>query len=232
MKMTLKTISITVAMFLGVMSNSVAQSFEPTTSWPYIYPDFIQGQLIMTSGKTLTGLYNICLEGSTLHFIEGEMVKEASTLDIISVQIGNDIYVNAGGKIIKTVGKAEKGVVAVENIIDMAKLNETGGAYGSSSSTNATMSLSSLEGIGGRANMNHMELKNAKESGRVLPIITKYYLVFNGKSVPANKKDIDALEGIDKDALKSYYKSNKIKWRDPASLCSLIDFIAKQQSTL
>lgn len=227
MKKALKTISITAGILLATIFNSAAQSFEPTTTWPYIYPDFTQGKLVMTTGKTLTGQYNICLDGSTLHFIEGEMVKQASTLDIASVQIGTEIYVNAGGKMMKTVGKAEKGVVAVESIIDMAKLNETGGAYGSSSSSNATTALSSLEGIGGRANMNHMELKNAKESGKVLPLITKYYLVFNGKTVPATKKDIDELEGVDKDALKNYYKSNKIKWRDPASLCSLIDYLVK-----
>lgn len=204
-----------------------AQSFEPTSTWPYVYEDFTSGKLMMTSGKTVDGNYNICLENNTVHFIEGELVKQAASMDVVSVQIGSDVYVNTNGKMLKVVAKSEKGLVVEENSIDMVKLNETGGAYGSSSSSNATTALSSLEGIGGtRTNMNHMELKNAKNDGKILPLIKKYYLVFGGKTVFASKKDVEGLDGVDKDALKGFLKKNKIKWRNPESLLTLVDFIA------
>ena len=221
---------LTIVTVIAVMFNCLemtAQSFEPTTIWPYAYENFTPGKLMMTSGKTVDGIYNISLDNCTVHFIDGEIVKQAASLDVSSVQIGSDVYVNTNGKMLKVVAKSDKGLVVEENTIDVVKLNETGGAYGASSSSNATTALSSLEGIGGtRTNMNHMELKNANNDGKILPLIKKYYLVFGGKTVFANKKDVENLDGVDKDALKGFIKKNKIKWRNPDSLLTLVDFLA------
>ncbi len=223
-----KAIAVLAACLTGF--GATAQDFEPTSTWPYIYEDFADGKLMMNTGKVVEGKYNICLSNSSVHFIEGDLVKQASAVEVTSVQIGQDIYVNAAGQMMKVVAKSDKGVVAEGCSIDLARLNETGGAYGSSSSSNATTALSSLEGIGGtRSNMNHMELKASKSDGKTLPLITKYYLVYGGKVIFAGKRDVEEGSGVDKAELKSFLKSNKIKWRKPESLIVLVNFLAEKQ---
>lgn len=218
------------ALSLLAAPHSGAQNFEPTTTWPYVYEDFMPGKLVMTGGKVVEGEYNICLDNSSVHFIDGDLVKQASSVEVTSVQIGKDVYVNAYGKMMKVLQKSDKGVVAEGLSIDYAKLGETGGAYGSSSSSIATTALSSLEGIGGtRTNMNHMELKNAKTDGKTLALDKKYYLVFGGKCVYATKRDVQDMPGVDKAKLKAFLKANKIKWKDPVSLITLVDYLADNQ---
>lgn len=226
MKLSIKAIAAALIACLAGLG-AAAQSFEPTTTWPYAYEDFEDGRLLMNTGKLVDGKYNICLSDRSVHFIEGELVKQASSVDVSSVQIGQDIYVNAAGRMMKVVAKSDRGIVAEGVEIDLAKLNETGGAYGSSSSSNATTALSSLEGIGGtRTNMNHMELKAGKNEGKTLPLITRYYLFYDGNLVFAGKRDVEALPGVDKAELKAFLKSHKIKWRRPESLIVLVDFLA------
>jgi len=228
---TLKFASAAIAALLSLgIQSAKAQNFEPTTTWPYAYEDFMPGKLVMNTGKVVEGSYNICLDNSSVHFIDGSLVKQASPVEVTSVQIGKDIYVNASGKMMKVLQKSDKGVVAEGVSIDYARLNETGGAYGSSSNSIATTSLSSLEGIGGtRSNMNHMELKNSKSDGKTLTLNKKYYLVFGGKCVYATKRDVQDMPGVDKDKLKAFLKSNKIKWKDPVSLIALVDYLADNQ---
>lgn len=204
-----------------------AQDYKPTTTWPYAYPEFLNGDLKQIVGPEKKGKYNIHLAQGTLHFIEGEMIREAVPTEVFSVKIGNDIYSNANGTMMKVLAKSEKGYVALEEKADFAALNNTGGAYGSSSNSLSTQALSSLEGIGGtRTNMNHMELKNSKDEGSILPVTSKLYLVIPGYVVFAGKKDVSELAGLDKKELNEFIKENKIKWKDPQSLLLLVDYMA------
>ena len=130
----------------------------------------------------------------------------------------------------KVLARSDNGFIAQETLADMAALNSTGGAYGSSSNSIATQALSSLEGIGGsRSNMNHMELKNSKDDGQILPVKDKLFIVMNDAVVFAAKKDVSEIYGIDKKALNSFIKENKIKWKDPQSLIVLLDYLTENK---
>ena len=203
--------------------------YNPTTTWPYMYADFEEGELKMNAGNPKNGKYNVHLLKGTLHFIEGDLIREANSYEIFSVKIGNDYYANAGGRMMKVVAKNDNGFIAEETLANIAELNNTGGAYGSSSNSVSTQALSSLEGIGGnRSNMNHMELKNAKGEGEILPVTVKTYIVVSGYCIFATKKDVSDLSGIDKKELNTFLKENSIKWKDPQSLLTLVDFLAER----
>ncbi|MGN0195548.1 MAG: hypothetical protein ACI4AE_03730 [Candidatus Cryptobacteroides sp.] len=200
--------------------------YQPTSTWPYVYPDFMSGQMLTPKGKVREGFYNVHLQFGTLHFVDGEMVREVPREEVLSVTIGADSFVLVEGKLMKVVAAGENGFVAEDYTIDFATLNSTGGAYGSSSNSIATQALSSLEGVGGtRSNMNHMELKAGKDEGKVLPLIKKLYIVTKSTVVYASKKDVADL-GIDPAELKAFYKANKIKWKEPDSLLKLADFLS------
>ena len=156
------------------------------------------------------------------------MIREALASEVFSVKIGQDYFANVGGTIMKVLARSDNGFIAQETLADFAALNNTGGAYGSSSNSISTQALSSLEGIGGtRTNMNHMELKNSKEDGAVLPVITKVYLVLPRQVVFATKKDVSDIDGIDKKALSAFLKEKKIKWKNPQDLLVVLDYVAE-----
>ncbi len=206
-----------------------AQDYEPTSTWPYIYDDFTSGRMLDHEGDFIDGVYNIHILHGRVHFLDGDMVREVNALEVTYITVGDDVYRNVGGTMMKVLAESESGAVVQKTEIDAAAMNATGGAYGSSSSTLATQSLSSLEFMGsGAGAVNHMNLKNSKGDGKVLPLITKTYLAFGRNIVFATKRDVQALDGLDKDALNAFLKENKIKWKDPQSLIKVVDFISNE----
>ena len=128
----------------------------------------------------------------------------------------------------KVLAESEHGIVAEETLADLTRLNETGGAYGSSSSSMATTALSSIS-MGPRINISHMELKNSKSEGKILPLTSRIYLLVGMDIIYATRKDVSQTAGVDKDAFKLFCKEHKIKWKDPQSLLGVIDFLSGQK---
>lgn len=203
-----------------------AQGYEPTTTWPYLYPDFTEGELQAFVGKKTSGQFNIHLAEGRLHFIEDGFIRETSPAEVFSVRIGSDIFTNVGGNLMKVMAKSDRSMVAEETKVNISAMNETGGAYGSSSNTTSTQAFSSFEGIGGtRTNMNHMEIRSSKDEGKILPLERRLYMIVNGKTVIASKKDfVEAAQGASAQA-KEFLKENKIKWKDPQSVLAAADFL-------
>ena len=52
-----------------------AQNYEPTSTWPYIYPEFTEGTLSFNVSGEREGLYNIHILEGRLHFIDGEIIR-------------------------------------------------------------------------------------------------------------------------------------------------------------
>ncbi|MBQ9462753.1 MAG: hypothetical protein IJU68_03755 [Bacteroidales bacterium] len=225
----MKRIIVTIACAFTALSVWAQSYSSPTTTWPYQYADFTEGEILMQNGAKKTATLNVCLVHSTLHYIEKDFIKELPSSGVFSARIGEDYFINAAGRLMKILAQDDNGYVAEATEIDIAKLNSTEAAYGSSSTTLGTMALSSLEGIGAtnsNSSLNHMELKNSKEDGKTLPLIQKKYLFVNGKCIYATKKDVSAV--VDAAAFKSFLKENKVKWNNPQSLLGVVDFIAKQ----
>lgn len=221
----MKRILLIALLLLGALW-AAAEDFNPTTTWPYAYAEFSPGYVTVSDGSVKTMLVNVNLVRGTLHFIDGEMIKE--TYDAVAVRIGDDQYLNVAGKLMKVLAQSESGCVLEGVEVDIATLNSTGGAYGASSSTLGTMALSSLEGIGATnssSSLNHMELRAGKDSGQMLPLIKKKYLYAGGQPIYATKKDVGAAIGSDQ--LKAFLKTNKVKWSNPESLLSLTALLAQ-----
>ena len=217
---------LTALMLCGISTFAQEDEYLPTTTWPYVYQDFSAGYVTLTDGSVKTLLVNVNLVRETLHFIDGEMIRE--NFDIVSVKIGDDLWVNAGGRVRKVLARNENGFVVEGIDVDYATLNSTGGAYGSSSTTLGTMALTSLEGIGATnssSSLNHMELKASKNNGQILPLIKKKYIFAEGKFIFATRKDIS--EEVGADAVKAFLKTVKVKWNSPESLLQLLPLFKK-----
>lgn len=199
-------------------------SQEVTTMWPYVYPEFMEGTLYMTGGRKLEGKFNVHVQESRLHYLYDNIIKETQSEDVVVAKIGVDTYMSFEGQVMKVVGSEERGFVATLILGDFQKLLNTGGAYGGSSNSSATMKLSSVE-IGGKTIMNHLELRQNKENALPLPLKYKYYIATKGELYLATKKGIASkLDKTEQEEFKKFLKVNKIKWKDPQSLITLLDF--------
>lgn len=195
-----------------------------TTMWPYKYPDFRDGTVYFTDKKTLSAPLNVHLLKSALHFLDNGQIKEVTTSEIVLVQISEDNYYMRNNQLMRVLSGDSTGFVAELLLADFDALAESGGAYGSSSNVQATRKLSSLE-IGGINITNHMELKSNKDNGSLLPLSTKYFIVTSDAVYPATKKGIESqLTGSKKDEFKRFLKENKVQWKRPESLSSLLNF--------
>lgn len=217
---------VTIALLLA---GAYAIAQNPTTTWPYLYDNFMPGVIYLQGGAKSEVMMNVHLRHDQLHFIDNDLVKQADLSNTLIVSIGADSFIPAGGELRKIVAQDDNGVVAVSLIGDFAASQETGGAYGASSESASTRKLSSYD-ANGQVNRNHMLLLQEKENGADLNIITTYYLIRSGDCVKATRKDVSAsLSEEVQAAFKAWLKQNKIKWKDPQSLLKVVGFLSENK---
>lgn len=214
--------------FAVLLASAVfAQDELPTVNWPYVYPDFVEGEITQIGGKSGKAIYNIHLGQGALHFVKDGLISEVSTTGIVYVTIGEDVFRNVGGKLLKVLAQTEGGFVVEERLADYSAVVRDDGAYGGSLS-NAAKGFSYDENYGNYGYLvtnNYEDLLSIKNDAEELPLNVNIYLVINNNLVQANKKSVSALEGVDKKAFSEFLKSNSIKWKDPQALVKVIDFI-------
>ncbi len=199
------------------------------TTWPYYYPDFQQGTLTLSNGQTRVMPINIHLLKGDLHFVDEKgIIQMAPAGQFSAVQIGEDVFRRVNGYLMKiTPGPDDKNFVAVRSLADLTALNETGGAYGVSSTTSSTQRITSVD-MPGFVNTSHMEQFQHRESGKKLKIKKEFYVVVDGQAIKASKKEVTEAFGADRaDAFKQFLKKNKINWKDEQSMLKLFDFLAQ-----
>lgn len=214
------------ALFLMIAASAGAQS--PTTTYPYLYPTFIEGKVIMTGGKEEKREMNIHLRHDNLHFIDNGIIKSAFLTDVIAVEIGTDIFIPVDGQMLKVVAKNDHGVVAAEILGDFAASMEAVGAYGIASTSSATMKLTSVQ-TDNQVNQNYMNILNEKSRGVELRVDTKYWLVSPDFRIRATKRGVEETLPEEKTPLwKSFLKTHKVKWKEPHSLLQVLDWLDAQ----
>ena len=210
---------------LGLAAVTAHAQIDASTNWPYYYPDFQKGTLTLSNGQTRVMPINIHLLKGDLHFIDDKgLIQMAPAGLFSSVTIGVDTFRRVNGYLMKiTPGPDEKNFIAVRSTADLSRLNETGGAYGTSSTTASTQRLTSID-LSGQINTSHMELMQNRDNGKKLTIKNEYFVVIDGKAVKASKKDMTEAAGERSAEFKQFLKKNKINWKDPQSLLSLFSF--------
>ena len=204
-----------------------AQDEMPTVNWPYLYPDFVQGELIHIGGGTSKGEYNIHLGQGALHLVENGQIGEMSVQTVMKATLGEDTFRNVGGKMYKVLAEGMEGYVVMETLADYSAIVRNDGAYGGSLS-NAAKGFSYDENYGNYSYLvtnNYADLLSIKNESEELPVIKNIYLVIGNQLYQANKKSVLAIEGVDKKAFTEFLKSNDIKWKDVKDLVKVVDHI-------
>lgn len=200
--------------------------FAQTTAWPYLYPDFQTGTIVMSDGKEQRATVNVHLLKGDLHFIDDKgVIQMAPAVQFTGVRIGEASFRRIEGYLMQVLpGPDEGNFIALRRTADLSALNETGGAYGVSSTTSSTRKITSID-LPGMVNTSHMEIMQNREYGQKLKIKSEYFIVLDGKVIKASKKDVGEAVSAERAAeFKQFLKKNKINWKDENSLLTLFDF--------
>ena len=212
-----------ISFILCVTVFSYAQ--EITTVWPYLYPEFENSTIYYKSGNKFEAPVNIHLLKSKLHYLDGDAIKEVTSTDILLVMIGDDQFFDVGGAMMKIIYSDERAFLGEMVTGDYDKLKAKGGAYGGNTNSQATRSVSSLEG-GYGAPTSHMDIKMRKEDGELLPLKTSHFIVVTGEIYPATKKGVEEkLSAEQKKEFGNFVKREKIRWKNTDSLIKVLIYL-------
>lgn len=220
-----------IAILMAVAAS--AQKDSPTTSWPYLYPDFMEGELEVRT-KITKALVNIHLNLGALHYVEDGKIKESSTIGITKLVIGEDVFRNVGGKMMKMLAEAEDGFVVEETRANYTAVVKKDGAYGSTALNSTTTKSflyneNVLNGYNGYLMTDvYKDLHAMKDQSETLPVLKNRYLVIGLDQIKADRQNVLDIEGLDKKAFKAFLKAEKIKWDNPQDLAKVIDFITAE----
>lgn len=218
---------VTYIAIMLILSAAGLSAQSPTTTYPYLYDTFTDGTVVLIDGTKEQRQMNVHLRAGRLHYIDKGVVKEAFLTDVAAVEIGKDVFIPVQASVMKVVAKNDAGCVVLENIGDFDGSMEATGAYGVSSTSSATMKLTSIQ-TDSQVNQNYMNILNEKEKGVILNVDTKLYVVTPTYKVRATKKDVEASLPADKAAqFKAFLKANKVKWNNPQSLLSVVSFLSE-----
>ena len=220
-----------IAILMAVAAS--AQKDSPTTSWPYLYPDFMEGELEVRT-KITKALVNIHLNLGALHYVEDGKIKESSTIGITKLVIGEDVFRNVGGKMMKILAETEGGYVVEETRANYTAVVKKDGAYGTTALNSTTTKSflyneNVLNGYNGYLMTDiYADLHAMKDQSETLPVLKNRYLVIGLDQIKADRQNVLDIDGLDKKAFKAFLKAEKIKWDNPQDLAKVIDFITAE----
>ena len=217
-------------MCAGTLMAVAAFAQEPTTNWPYLYPEFKEGELNVRS-KTEKALFNIHLDLGALHYVEDGRIKEATVLNATTLVIGDDVFRNVAGKMLKVLARAQGGYIVEEIRATYSAVVRNDGAYGTTA-LNSTTTKTFLYNENAINQYNgylmtdvYKDLLAMRDDAEKLPVRKNLYIVIGMDQIPADKKSVASLSGLDKKALKAFLKSEKIDWNEIGDLVKVIDYI-------
>ena len=221
----MKRIAYIVTILLWSAIGAYAQS--PTTTYPYLYDTFTSGTVVMDDGSKEARQMNVHLRNGSLHYIDNGIIMEAFLKDVAAVEIGGDVFIPVFNSVMKVVAKNDNGCVVQRQVGDFEAAISGTGAYGTSSTSSATMKLTSVQ-TDSQVNQNYMNILNERNEGMDLKIISDYYIVTPKYKVKAARKDVELSLPVDKSAqMKTYLKEHKVKWNSPYSLLLMVDFLSE-----
>ena len=91
-------------MLLAGLGTASAQKneFIPLETWPYVYEFFCPGDITNFKGEvTHLELLNVCVHDGKIHFVKNNVIMAADPINVSSLSIGDETYMNIRGKMMR-----------------------------------------------------------------------------------------------------------------------------------
>ena len=224
---------VSIPMSAQINETKPSSSFEPTETWPFLYEFFQQGMTRTRSGDVLSeARFNISLQDGSLYFIgKDDILMKPDMAAVYAARLGDDVFINVLGKMYRLLSELDLGCVLEGVAIDEDELGKVSIGYGITSSSASAQNVSLImDGRFNLVNKSLAQIDGDKTKGAVLPLMKTIYLYINGSLIPASRQAVSDYPGVDKKEAATFFKQEKIKWKDPSSLEKVIIFVNSQIS--
>lgn len=215
--------------------SAMTKDYEPTVNWPYLLNDFYQGTIILSDGTPSHARLNFHLRSQRLDCIDTQgKVGHVIFPNIDLISINGNIYRIIDGKPMQQL-HAEQDAMLLEHVyIDYELIDKEKYKYGMALYARATSDISMQANwnnsinlqtlhMSGEFNEPYLELRNAWYDGIKLPVRHVRYFSVKGNAFRAIPSDTYALLSADaRKQLRSYIKSNKLKWSRQEDLTQIL----------
>lgn len=221
-------------LIMGILALPVSgQKYEPRETWPFIYETFQPGNARTSDGTLVTNApFNVAVhDGSLMYVGDDGKIMRSDMGRIYTALVGDAVYLNVGNRMYQVLSELDCGVVLLGTEIDTDKLNSVSIGYGITSSTASAQNLAIL--MDGRFNTLGKSIQQSeldKYSGSILPVRKTHYLKIGLNLIPVSRQEILNLPGVDRKAANDFFKKEKIKWQEVASMEKLLVFVSGQLS--
>lgn len=207
-----------------------AQEYQPRETWPYVFDNFVEGNVMTKDGKVVKqGLFNITVTDGSLHFMDSDRIMKADMASVHFAKLGPETYLNNHGKMYRVVVNSDNGFVLESVELDLEAKNEVNIGYGISSATASARKMSGVFGASmNLTDMSFMKVVDQKNHGEVIPVKSRIWINVNGLMIEGTRKNVSEYPGIDPKAAKDFFKANKPKWSDSEFLGKCLDFVCGQ----
>lgn len=205
-----------------------AAGYEPTTSWPYIYEQFMPGHIKTHQGGDISyDKLNVNLVSGRVHYVEDGVIMQADPGIIALLVIGGDSWMCVEGRMTKVLRNTAHSAVLLNVSIDTEAMSRADIGYGTSPlASTCGLSLTALSsGMDYSVNRSLDDVIKERSQGQPLELREVRGIYYKGRFVPASRADVLKIPGIDKDAVKQYVKAGKIKFNNVEDLAALADFL-------
>ncbi|MDR1646315.1 MAG: hypothetical protein LBS05_10970 [Tannerellaceae bacterium] len=217
----MKKLLFLVALLIPAGFCSEAQTYAPTTAWPFLYEDFRQGTVFFADGgRSQDRLLNVHLLHVTLWHRDGGELLLSDPKGIERVAIGADTFIYMNGQLARLVhARGEIGLVELVKGNFNALTAPATGAYGMNTQSSSAQIQTSIGQI------NYAQARLGEAAGRRLPLTRDFYFLFGDKIVRATRKEMEkAVPKENLPQLRSFIKTNRIRWDEAESLARFFDF--------
>lgn len=225
MHLLVRRIAVTLCAAAALALSARAQGFEPREKWPYLYEDFQAGNIFDGKQTMPYDLLNVSVIDGRLHYVQDGIIMESPMYNIQVARVGEDVFVNVGGRLMRLLVETEHGAVVRFVQLDEEELGKSSIGYGKSAV--ASTQNVSLMSIGGTNSVTKslISIENEKMSGIRLPLRKQNYIVVGDIAIKAIKSEVLSYPGCDKDVVKAFLKDEKIRWTKPDDLARLAEFL-------
>ncbi len=231
-KITMKKIVTlaTVALFtlMGLSVSAQNKEFKPLTTWPYLYEDFQEGWITTYQGTRINyDQINVNLANGKVHYIDKGTIMEANASTIALLSISGDSFICASGRMVKVLQHTQNGAVVQSISVDIDTMNKADIGYGTSSiasTQNVSAAVLSTD-MDFSINKAMDSINTDKYSGEELPLMKINGIYYKGMFYPGTRTDILNIPGIDKDTVKNYLKTEKIKFSNVDDLAKVVEYL-------
>lgn len=210
-----------------LLGSVLAKGQDCTSTWPYLYHDFMWGTVHYFKEAPNKYRMNIQLPENKLHFIEEDTHNiHQSNNSFDYVEIEGERFYSRQGKLLRYIVGNDKGFVGEVTDIDWIRVHKEDDAITSFYKGDKSQEkIFALDGID-YFHPNYDELMMIRHGGIRIPIVKSYYIVTKiGYVYPADKSDFKLLLPDDmKDDFEKFLKSNKVKWKTPQQMVEVLDF--------